>query len=189
MEMLIDAAAELAQIPGLPAWSLRVVGPHAITGGGGGEMYRDALVARAAAIPAPAPVEWPGPIYDPIQLADEYGRMDIFCYPSVAERGETFGVAIAEAMASGAVPVVSSLSCFRDLVVPDRTGVVFDHRAADGTDRLAASLRHLLTHSDERRRMADAAQQHARHLDYRVIAAEMLQDLQVLSASPKHGSV
>ena len=36
-------------------------------------------------------IEWLGPEYDPDRLAGLYGSMDIFCYPSLAEKGETFG--------------------------------------------------------------------------------------------------
>ena len=39
-----------------------------------------------------------------------------FIYPSKAERGETFGLSVLEAMSCGTVPIVSSLACFKDFL-------------------------------------------------------------------------
>lgn len=181
IETLVDAAGVLARQPGLPPWRLLVIGPHTVAGGGGGEGYRDALVARAtAALPA-ANFEFKDPIYDPSDLAREYGGMDVFCYPTKAERGEGLSVAPIEAMAAGAVPVVSDLPCFADLIDSGRNGFVFDHRAPDATAQLASILAPLLRDRTRREELAARAQVAARRFDYGVIARQLLEDFRTLT--------
>ena len=107
--------------------------------------------------------------------------MDVFCYPSVAERGETFGVAVAEAMAAGCAPVVSALDCFRELVRDGDTGLVFDHRAPDAPSRLAEAMAGLVRDSDARAAMAARAQAHARRFDYAESARALLPRLAKLA--------
>lgn len=111
--------------------------------------------------------------------------MDIFCYPSLAERGETFGVAIAEAMAAGAAPVVSNLACFNELVRDGDTGLVFDHRGPGAEERLADVLARLLSDAALRRSLAQRAQAHARRYDYADSARTVLGELAALTALRK----
>jgi glycosyltransferase involved in cell wall biosynthesis len=94
-------------------------------------------------------------------LAAVYHKADLFCYPSLAERGETFGVAPLEAMATGLVPVVSDLACFRDFLAAGVNGVVFDHRAPDAARRLAGALDGLLADPAARREMGTRAAERA----------------------------
>ena len=75
-----------------------------------------------------ARVEWPGKIFDPAELAEEYRSSLVFVYPSVAETGEALPVAPLEAMAHGCAPIVSNLPCFRDYIADGVTGFVFDQR-------------------------------------------------------------
>ena len=110
-----------------------------------------------------------------------YRRIDIFCYPSLAEHGETFGVAVAEAMASGAVPVVSNLECFTDFVRHEQNGLVFDHRADDAAARLASSLARLIRDVELRQRLARAARQDSQRYDYPVYAEALLTDFAELT--------
>jgi len=127
----------------LPPWRLDVTGPVSVAAGGGGESYRDALVAEFG--PAlGARLAFHEAEFDADKLARRYGALDVFCYPSLADRGETFGVAVAEAMAAGAAPVVSNLACFRELVHDGDTGLVFDHAAPDAEVRLAGALARLV---------------------------------------------
>ena len=93
--------------------------------------------------------------------------MDVFCYPSLAEQGETFGVAVAEAMAAGCAVVVSDLACFRQLVDDGETGRVFSHRTPDADVRLAEILAGLLTDPGRRHAIATRGQQQVRVYDYR----------------------
>ena len=50
------------------------------------------------------------------------------------------GLAPLEAMAFGAVPLVSSLACFTDFITHGTNGVMFDHRSHDSIPALASSL-------------------------------------------------
>ena len=43
-------------------------------------------------------------------------------------------------MSLGCVPIVSSLSCFRDLVVDQQNGYVFNHRTEDRVNLLSSTI-------------------------------------------------
>jgi len=181
LEILLDAAALLAQRPDLPPWRLRLVGPQSVAQGGGGEAYIATLRARAAA--AGAAIELEPPIYDPARLAEVYGRLDVFCYPSLAEQGEGLSIAPIEAMAAGAVPVTSALPCYDDLLRDGDNGLTFDQHAPDRSARLAGALARLLQDPDLRRRLAAQAVADARRFDYPVVAAGLLADFAGLAAA------
>jgi len=124
----------------LPAgWSLEVVGPHQISAGGGGEEYLASLKCKAEGLP----VIFRGPLHEMSQLSERYRRAKIFVYPSIAEGGETFGLAVLEAMSWGCVPIVSDLGCFRDFVTHGTNGMVFNHREKDAPLRLAELISQL----------------------------------------------
>jgi glycosyltransferase involved in cell wall biosynthesis len=176
IELLLRAAVRLAARSDLPAWRLDLIGPAAVREGGGGEAWRDSLASRFGTALGPRLAFHPAQ-FAPEKLARFYGAVDIFCYPSLAERGETFGVAVAEAMAAGAAPVVSALACFGDLVRDGETGLVFDHRAADADVLLAAALARLILEGPLRRALGARAQVHVRRFDYPEIAAAILNDL------------
>jgi glycosyltransferase involved in cell wall biosynthesis len=127
---------------------LQVVGPVAEEQGGGGDGYL-AQLRRAA---ENLPVSFDDPVFDPAALAEIYRGVDLFCYPSLADKGESFGVAPLEAMATGLAPIVSDLSCFKDFVTDQETGWFFDHRGTDPAGALASKLDELL--SDPARREA-----------------------------------
>ncbi len=185
LEALIDAAALLAAIPGLPAWRLVFIGPYDVAAGGGGASYRDALIQRAARSLGPSRLEFAGPVFDAVALAGRYGEIDLFCYPSRAEQGEGLSVAPIEAMAAGAVPIVSSLPCYADLVRHGENGCTFDHRSATPAAALAAQLEPLLRDAALRSRLAARAQADARRFDYATIAARLLNDFQGLVATSR----
>jgi glycosyltransferase involved in cell wall biosynthesis len=178
VEILLQAAAILARRPGLPAWRLRLIGPQRVAEGGGGEVYVESLreLARAAG----AAVTLDAPIYDAAELARAYGEMDLFCYPSLAEKGEGLSVAPLEAMAAGAVPIVSALDCYRDVIRPGENGFTFDHRAPNRAELLADRFEALLRDPAECARLAAAAAAAARRFDYAVVAEELLADFRRL---------
>lgn len=89
-------------------------------------------------------IEWIEPIYDPEMLARELNIGGIFCYPSVAEKGETFGVAPLEAMGLGLVPVVSDLDCFKDFIEHEVNGLSFNHRVPEAYILLANCIEKLV---------------------------------------------
>lgn len=174
LDLLLAAAAHLVTArPDLPAWRLELVGPWTVPQGGGGEAYRDDLLATYG-LTLGSRLAITGPEFDAEKLAQRYAAMDIFCYPSLADQGETFGISVAEAMAAAVPPVVSGLLCFRELVTDGGTGLVFDHTAADAKFRLAACLARLLVDAPLRRELATRAQAHARRYDFAESARSVL---------------
>ncbi len=174
--LLIDAFGRAD----LPDWRLRLVGPWEVAAGGGGAGYLAELQARGAGLGERLAI--PGPSFDEAALRSEYRQAELFCYPSLAERGEALPLAPLEAMAMGAVPLVSGLDCFGDYVEPGRTGFVFDHRAADPV----AALSHML----ERAAAADADAMRpaildtARRFTVDAVAARYLEVFEALLAEP-----
>jgi len=141
IDLLIDAFQRL-QTGCKEQWRLVLVGPWQTEFGGGGEGYRQALQGRAAAVADR--IDWVGGVFDPLALQRYYQQSALFVYPSLAELGETFGLAPLEAMAAGCPVLVSGLKCFRDFIEDGRSGFVFDHRAADPVAVLAEKLKTLL---------------------------------------------
>lgn len=119
-----------------PQDHLRLVGPWAVEAGGGGADFLGRLRHLAAGLP----VEFLSPARGTSGVAASLAEADFFCYPSLAENGETFGVAPLEACAAGLTPIVSALPCFRDFLKDGQTGYVFDHRAEDPERELARTL-------------------------------------------------
>lgn len=174
--LLADAARLLGKQPGIPPWRLLVCGPSDVSRGGSGTAFRNKLVSRlSSAIPG-GRFHLLNPEFNERVLAGIYRQLDVFCYPSLAAQGETFGVAIAEAMAGGAVPVVSSLPVFSGLIRSGANGLVFDHAAADAPARLAAALGRLLGDEALRRQLSLAAQEDSRRYDFPNYAEDLLAD-------------
>ena len=180
--MLVRAACRISARSGLPNWRLRIVGPTSVEEGGGGEEWLAALREEAGAALGDR-IEWHPPEFDPDKLAAVYGGIDVFCYPSLADKGETFGVSVAEAMAARCAVVVSALDCFSDLVDDGRTGLVFDHAAKDAEDLLADRIGRLIADEGTRNGLALAGQQHVRRFDYSEVSRHMLLDLALLTGA------
>jgi glycosyltransferase involved in cell wall biosynthesis len=176
------AAIKRLAVEDLPEWRVKIVGPSSVAEGGGGEDWVDSL-KRDTAIFAGDRVEWLGPEFDPGRLASVYGGMDIFCYPSLADRGETFGVAVAEAMASRCAVVVSALDCFGDLVSDGDTGLVFNHGDSAPEKPLSECLARLISDGDFRRGVAARGQERAKLFDYPEVSRHILDDLAFLTGA------
>ena len=157
-----------------PGWVLTIVGPWKTAEGGGGEAYLEHLKALFD----PAKVRFEEPVYDIEKLNQFYKRAAIFVYPSVAEKGETFGLAPLEAMAWGAVPVVSNLSCFRDFIHDGDNGLIFDHRAPSAQTQLMECVLRLIEDSDLRTRLAASALQVRQSHSATAIADSFLADFE-----------
>lgn len=112
----------------LKDWSLEILGPWETKHGGAGLQYLEKLKGKASNVRQVSFVE---PIFDQLSLAQKYADASIFVYPSLSERGETFGLAALEALASGCLTIVSSLECFLDFVRPGQNAFVFNHRQDD----------------------------------------------------------
>jgi glycosyltransferase involved in cell wall biosynthesis len=185
LRLLAEALRLLGARPGLPPWRLLLCGPADVARGGSGVVFRGQLLQRFSAAMNPSRFNLLDPQFNERTLAGVYQRIDIFCYPSLAEQGETFGVAVAEAMAAGAVPVVSRLACFTDFVRDGENGLVFDHTAPDAAASLAAALARLLSEAGLRERLALAARADARVYDYATYAEDLLADFAQLTTPAK----
>jgi len=182
--LLADALNLLAAQTDLPPWRVVLCGPSNVERGGSGGEFRRDLLARLSKAKHGRHVHLLDPQFDDRSLAAVYQQLDIFCYPSLAEQGETFGVAIAEAMAAGATAVVSNLACFDGLVVPEVNGLKFDHRADDAATQFATALARLLRDSALRKRLADQGRADARRYDFPAFADRLLEDFSTFTASP-----
>jgi glycosyltransferase involved in cell wall biosynthesis len=180
LDLLVAALADLAQRTGLPPWRVLLCGPQDIERGGSGPAYAADLQHTLAEVLPAGTFELRPPVFAAGELAAIYRSLDIFCYPSLAARGETFGVAVAEAMAAGAVPVVSQLDCFSDFVRAGENGEVFDQTAPDAPRRLAGLLAGLLADEARRRRLAAAAREETERYDFPVFAERLLADFSTL---------
>jgi glycosyltransferase involved in cell wall biosynthesis len=151
-------------------WECVMVGPVAEAEGGGGAAYAKELREAMRGLP----VVFERPVYDPAALARLYDTADILVYPSIAETGEAMPLAPLEAMARGAVPLVSDLGAFREYLEPGVNGLVFNHRSDCPEEDLALKLTQLITDADMRREMAAAARRTAGRFSPRVIADRYL---------------
>lgn len=179
LDQLVAAVALLSRLPDLGTWRVILCGPADIARGGSGPNYLSTLeIAFRSLLP---PQQWSilPPNFDEGALATIYRSIDVFCYPSTSA-GETFGVAVAEAMASGAVPVVSQLACFTDFVRDGHNGLTFDHTAGDAAAHLADCLAKLLRDPLLRARLKQAAQSDARQYDFPEFASRLLEDFSAL---------
>lgn len=176
IELLLRAFTRLS--PHFPDWHLELVGPTRADEGGGGELFAGALreLSRGHR------VDWREPIWDPVALAAAYVSADAFCYPSLAERGESFGLAPLESMAAGVPPVVSDLACFRDFVRDGENGWIFDHRGAGAEERLAEVLARAMTDEPAVERMRAAARREAEGFGYVHVAQQYLAEFERILA-------
>lgn len=178
LDLLVDALRRMP--PG--GWECRIQGPVAGAEGGGGTEYVRGLQSRVQGLP----VAFDKPVYDPRSLALVYDKADVLVYPSVAETGESFGLAPLEAMARGAVPLVSDLAVFREYLEPEVNGLVFNHRSQHAAEELAAKLEGLVKDVATRRVLGRAARETAERFSPGSVADRYLQlfDL-VLSKKPQ----
>jgi len=180
LELLLRAAVRLAAEPGLPRWRVVLRGPSDVRRGGGGETYVQRLQSEFG-FKLGERLTWEPPLFDEAILARCYGTLDIFCYPSLAAQGEGLSVAPLEAMAAGAVPVLSRLDCYRDILREGANGFTFDHTASAADAGLAAVLAHLIGDASLRRAASAQAQAEARRFDYAVVARALLEDFAQLT--------
>lgn len=128
---------------------LRIVGPDALSCGGGGPEYGRQL--RAGAADLGDGVEWCSPVFESSKLQEFYAGSDVLVYPSIAAQGEASPLTPVEAMAGGCLPVVSNLKCFADYLKDGVNGFTFE-LAPDPAANLARLLQRI---SDTRTSLAD----------------------------------
>jgi glycosyltransferase involved in cell wall biosynthesis len=137
-DLLLDAFSRIGPLH--PDWSLTIVG---------GGPLRDALQSQIEALELTGVVHLAGALADPSPVLC---AADLFVFPS---RYEGFGLALAEAMACG-LPVVS-FDCPEGPAQIIRNGVDGVLVPREDVAALASALDHLMSHDQEREKLAARA--------------------------------
>ncbi|WP_370326608.1 glycosyltransferase family 4 protein [Euzebya sp.] len=170
---LLRAVVTAEGILGRPI-NVRLAGPTDTAAGGGGRAYFEDL--KRVAVRMRGSVDFRGLIVDREELNRYISGVRIFAYPSLAERGETFGLAVLEAMSLGVPALVSDLRCFLDFVLPGRNGMVWDR--ASGLHGLAQALSTALDQEGRIEQMGMAARRTAEGFTVEKVAGMYLADFE-----------
>jgi glycosyltransferase involved in cell wall biosynthesis len=173
--LLVDA---FANGPVFADWTLMIVGPTEERFGGGGQSYLVDLKRRAES--ASGRVIFQGAIFDAITLEQTLCAARLFVYPSLAERGESFGLAPLEAMSHGCAVLVSNLDCFHDFIQESETGFIFDHRSNSPSETLRDKIDNIIADETLLARVAETGYRKAREYSLDRVAAEFLDDFSSL---------
>jgi glycosyltransferase involved in cell wall biosynthesis len=150
---LENASKGILQLPQVYDRDIAKFGTLSIAGDG---PDRERLVKACAA--AGLQPNWLGTV-PPDKVADVYAKHAIFLFPS---RFEGMGLALAEAMASGLVPIAARIRNVTDTIIEDGvSGYLFDQR---DLQTARARLLQLLQDSPQIDRMRQAAANRARRL-------------------------
>jgi phosphatidylinositol alpha-mannosyltransferase len=109
------------------------------------------------------------------QLPGYFQRADLVCVPSTGN--ESFGIVLAEAMASGTPVVASRIDGFRTLIEDGRTGVFAEPRNPD--DFAEKALR-VLQSGEFREELIENGQAKARRYDWQNVCSELLEYYEML---------
>lgn len=172
--ILVEACSSLFEK--YPNIELAIVGPRSISNGGGGDSYIEELNRRASK----CPIIWIDPISDPHLLKNEIAKGSIFCYPSIASKGETFGVSPLEAMAAGRATVVSNLACFKDFVIDHENGLIFNPFKGNPVKELYDKIELLINNSELRNKLAINGAKTALNFSNKKIADKYILDFSEL---------
>ena len=151
-----------------------IVGPTETKLGGGGKTYLASL--RHAAENAEGKVSFSGSIFDSAKLANAYRRARLFVYPSLAERGESFGLAPLEAMTQGCAVFVSNLGCFQDFIRDNETGFIFDHGKQPIAETLRDKIGNVISDETLLARVAVAGYEKSAEYSIERVAEQFLKD-------------
>ena len=175
VHVLVDAFASGARAA-FADWRLMIVGPTETKLGGGGEAYSASL--QRAAEKADGRIKFAGPIFDAAELASVFRNARLFIYPSLAERGESFGLAPLEAMAHGCGVLVSNLDCFQDFIRDNETGFIFDHRAQPIAETLRDKIDNVIHNETLLARVAAAGYEKSAEYSPEHVAEQFLKDFE-----------
>lgn len=153
-------------------WNLRLIGPWKKEQGGGGPSF----IKQVKQICGKS-VEILEPIFDQNLLSEQYKQSQVFAYPSEAVRGETFGLAVLEAMSHGCVPIVSSLACFSDFIKSGKNGISMESGVHSSNHELQKCLKLLLT-CDKITNLSQNAIKTAEDYTVDKVAYQFLQDFE-----------
>jgi glycosyltransferase involved in cell wall biosynthesis len=180
VQLLVEAFASGARTV-FADWKLMLVGPKDKKHGGGGASYLVDLKRFAAN--AGDKIIFRGPIFEQTELEQTLRAARIFVYPSLAERGESFGLAPLEAMAQGCAVFVSDLACFRDFIRDGETGFIFNHRALNPAESLRARIENVIVDPTLLSTVADAGYRKSAEYSLASVADQFLEDFNSLNAN------
>lgn len=178
LDILIRAFLRMP--PDLNEWTLTLLGPSRVESGGDGTSYLNELELLAES--QKSRIRFEAPIFNEIALKARLKRAEIFAYPSVAEYGESFGMAPLEAMACGCAVIVSKLPCFADFIDAGENALTFDHKDKSGSS-LADQLITLMKSPETRLRLSESAQCRALSFAPSRIAQMFISDFENLIAA------
>lgn len=167
LDILARAVAKLGE--NYPGIRIKMIGPWTIGRGGSGEQYKRMLDKLSG-----GRIDWVGPIADREKLVEQLRECSVYCYPSVAEKGETFGVSPLEAMGLGLPVVVSALECFTDFIEDGKSGIIFNHRSPSVVEDLSGIIQGLLSDENRRSIIGRAAAERAKDFSTENIARDYL---------------
>lgn len=179
VHLLVDAFANMPRELS-SEWKLSILGPAEEELGGGGKRYLTEL--KRVAAKAGGNVFFRGAIFDPPALEQNFRAARLFVYPSLAERGESFGLAPLEAMTHACAVIVSNLSCFNDFIREGETGFVFDHRSNNPAQALRQKMERLIANPTLLTRVSDKGYQRSADYSLAGVADQFLHDFSSLLA-------
>ena len=162
-------------------WKLMIVGPAEEKFGGGGNSYLASL--EASAREASDRVMFAGQVFETVALEQSFRAARLFVYPSLADRGESFGLAPLEAMTHGCAVLVSKLDCFNDFIRDGETGFVFDHHSDSAGEKLSERIEDVVADETLLARVADAGYRKSAEYSISQVADQFLNDFNSLYQS------
>ncbi|MEV0385083.1 glycosyltransferase family 4 protein [Nonomuraea sp. NPDC050643] len=107
-----------------------------------------------------------------------YHSVDVFCAPNT--RGESFGIVLAEAMASGATVLASDIPAFRKVLGDGQAGALFANGDPGSLAREAAAL---LDAPERRVKLAEEALVAVRKYDWSTVARDVVRVYETVTTS------
>ena len=159
-------------------WQLKIIGPWKISEGGSGVSFLEELKTISSYDPS---IKFSPPIFENNKLQLEYRKAKIFVYPSLAKKGETFGLSILEAMANGCAPIVSNLPCFNDFIKSNESGIIFAQEKKSAHISFSNKLQKLMNDPSLNQQIALAAFKNSKEYTLEKIGAKYISDFEEIS--------
>lgn len=116
-------------------WKVVFVGPVEIKDGGSGKVFLKEIKKKFKK--ANIKFEYKKTINNASKLNVIYRKSKIFLYPSISNKGETFGLSIIEAMSNNCIPIVSNLGPFKEIIKHQKNGLIFNYKNFNADKKLA----------------------------------------------------